>query len=430
MKLRILSLLVVSTFTLPYANAQSDASESVFKKALAYTVQIKAAVPLPFDGDQKGFGQGSGFVVDRERGWVMTNAHVVSRSPARIEAAFYEGEFQEAKKLYVDPFLDLALIEVGDRAKAKGIENAPLDCKEPPSVGHQVGAFGHPWGLKFTGTRGIVSGITAKQDTEMLQTDAPINPGNSGGPLISLSTGSVVGVNTASFRGSQNTNLAVAMKYACRVLESMQAGKDPSPPDLPLVYFKDLDEKKVLKVAKSYLEPGLVDIRPGDTIKSVVGAPGKIDNETQLLDKLRGRLDDVRLVVERDGKDTEIRGKLNPVRRVTDRTGTFVSGILFGPVGLRDASEIGVSRVAVHYVEPGSAGQFSEIQRNDFLETVDGVAITSHDALHEVLKKAQTENRPVTMRLRRIEGGKGIFTYIERKLRVTRLELIGKSSDV
>jgi S1-C subfamily serine protease len=409
-------------------HAQGDNSEAVFKRALAYTVQIKNAVPLPFDGDSKGVGQGSGFVVDRAQGWVLTNAHVVSRSPSRLEVAFHKGEFQEARKLYVDPFLDVALVDVGKRALADNVEDAPLDCGESPSVGHPVGAFGHPWGLKFTGTRGIVSGVTSRQDQELLQTDAPINPGNSGGPLISFVTGKVVGINTAAVALSQNSNFAVAMRYVCRVLDTLRAGKDPSPPELPLVYFKDIDEKNVLRVAKTYMAPGLIDIRPGDVIKAVEGVPGKIDNETQLVDKLRGRLDAVAMVVERNGEEVTVRGRFNPARRVLERTGTYVSGILFGPVALRDAREIGVSPVTVHYVEPGSPGQFAELRRADFLEAVDGQPVSGHEALYGLLREAERAKRPVTLKLRRIEGGKGIFTYIERRLKVTRLELVNGDS--
>ena len=71
-----------------------------------------------------------------------------------------------------------------------------MDCGTIPAVGHPVGAFGHPEDLRFTGTRGIISGFTSKFGEDRLQTDAPINPGNSGGPLISLETGKVVGINT------------------------------------------------------------------------------------------------------------------------------------------------------------------------------------------------------------------------------------------
>jgi S1-C subfamily serine protease len=275
----------------------------------------------------------------------------------------------------------------------------------------------------------------------LLQTDAPINPGNSGGALISFTTGKVVGINTASFSGSQNTNFAVAMKYACRVLEMLRAGKDPSPPDMPVVYFKDLDEKKILRVAKSYLQPGLLALQTRDVIKSVPGVADKIENETQLFHALRGRLDNVTLRIERDGKDVEIKGRLKPSPRALERTGTFVSGILFGPVGMRDAAEVNVGKISVHYVEAGSQGQFSEIQRGDFLEEVDGAPVTNHEELFDVLTRKRGaagangvsganggNGESVTMKLRRIDGGKGIFTYIERKLRITRLEKVTEKS--
>ena len=168
--------------------AQAENGEAVFKKAPAYTVQIRTVVEMPFADDERGSGLGSGFVVDAKRGWVMTNAHVAARSPSQIRIAFRGGEYKPATKVYVDPYLDLAILQLND-AQRQELRAAKLDCGEMPSMGHPVGAFGHPWGLYYTGTRGIVSGVTARFRGEMLQTDAPINGGNSGGPLISLETG-------------------------------------------------------------------------------------------------------------------------------------------------------------------------------------------------------------------------------------------------
>lgn len=83
------------------------------------------------------------------------------------------------------PYLDLAVLKLAEEQRA-GLEAARLDCGELPPVGRPVGAFGHPWGLTYTATRGIVSGVTAQFEGELLQIDAPINGGNSGGPLLSL----------------------------------------------------------------------------------------------------------------------------------------------------------------------------------------------------------------------------------------------------
>ncbi len=410
--------------TAPLA-AAAGTSEDVFKNALGYTVQIRSTLPVPFDGDRKGSGLGAGFLVDAGRGWIMTNAHVVGRSPSRIEIAFNGQEFSEARKVYVDPFLDLAIIRVSDDVDTKGITEPQLECGTMPSVGHAVGAFGHPWRLQFTGTRGIISGVTARYRTELLQTDAPINQGNSGGPLISLESGRIVGINTAGIRGAQNTNFAVAIRYACRILQLLQNGEDPSPPDLKLVYFRDVDNRKELKVARSYAGDGTLRLLPGDVIQQVVGMDGAIENETQLLHALRGRLGNSSLKVLRSGQETMVAGAKPPMRRVLETRGVYASGVLFGPITIRDALEIGARGLMVHHVESGSIGESREIEKADLLEAVDGAPVLDVDALYTRLNEARKSGRRVTLTFKKLAGGDALFSYAQRNLPVAELRIIG-----
>jgi S1-C subfamily serine protease len=416
---------LAALFTIAMSAAAADRSESVFKNALNYTVQVRATLPVPFDGDRKGSGLGAGFLVDAGRGWIMTNAHVVGRSPARIEVAFHGQEFAPAEKVYVDPFLDLAIIRVAEGVDTRAIAEPQLDCGPAPSVGHAVGAFGHPWRLPFTGTRGIISGVTARYRTELLQTDAPINQGNSGGPLISLDTGRIVGINTASIRGAQNTNFAVAMRYACRILQLLQQGQDPSPPDLRLVYFRDVDNRKELKVARSYAGDGMLKLLPGDIIRGVANADGAIENETQLLHALRGRLGNSSLKVLRAGQEIMVAGAKKPMERVIETRGVYASGVLFGPVTFRDALEIGARGLMVHHVEPGSMGESREIEKSDLLEAVDGVPVSDVDALYARLNEARGSGRRVVLTFKKLAGGGSLFSYSERTLPVTELRIIG-----
>jgi S1-C subfamily serine protease len=405
--------------------AAADVSEDVFKGALRYTVEVKATLPVPFDGDRKGSGLGAGFLVDAARGWIMTNAHVVGRSPSRVEVAFHGGEFTEASKVYVDPFLDVAIIRVSENLDTKGIVPPQLACDSVPPVGHAVGAFGHPWRLQYTGTRGIISGVTARYRTELLQTDAPINQGNSGGPLISLESGRIVGINTAGIRGAQNTNFAVAIKYACRILQLLQQGDDPSPPDLKLVYYRDVDNRKELKVARSYAGDGLLKMLPGDVIRGVAGVDGVIENETQLLHALRGRLAGSSIQVLREGRETLVGGTKVAMERVLDSRGVYASGVLFGPVTIRDALEIGARGLMVHHVESGSIGESQEIAKSDLLETVDGVAVRSVDELYARLADARRASRRATLAFKRFSGGDTLFSYTQRTLLVSELRIIG-----
>jgi S1-C subfamily serine protease len=403
----------------------ANANEDIFKTALKYTVQIRATVPVPFDGDRKGSGLGAGFVVDAARGWIMTNAHVVGRSPSRIEVAFHGQEFAEATKIYVDPFLDMAIVRVTDLNATKDVQAPRLECNSIPPVGHAVGAFGHPWRLQFTGTRGIISGVTARYRTELLQTDAPINQGNSGGPLISLENGRIVGINTAGIRGAQNTNFAVAAKYACRILELLQKGQDPSPPDLQLVYFRDIDNRKELKVARSYGGEDTLKLLPGDVIKQVVGVDGPVENETQLLHALRGRLTDSSVKVLRAGQETDISGVKLPMSRVLDIRGVYVSGVLFGPVTIRDGHEFGARGLMVHHVESGSIGESREIEKSDLLEAVDGAPVRSVDELRAMLEEAAQTQRRLTLTFKKLAGGESLFSYTQRILPVSEVRVIG-----
>ena len=410
---------LISYVSLAYPN------EDAFKTALKYTVQIRATVPVPFDGDRKGSGLGAGFVVDAARGWIMTNAHVVGRSPSRVEVAFHGQEFAEAAKVYVDPFLDLAIVRVADRNATKDIQAPRLECGSVPQVGHPVGAFGHPWRLQFTGTRGIISGVTAKYRTELLQTDAPINQGNSGGPLISLENGRIVGINTAGIRGAQNTNFAVASKYACRILELLQKDQDPSPPDLQLVYFRDVDSRRELRVARSYGGEETLKLLPGDVIKQVTGVEGRIDNETQLLHALRGRLAESSLKVVRSGKELIVAGNKLPMRRVLEVRGIYASGVLFGPVTIRDGYEFGARGLMVHHVESGSIGESQEIEKSDLLEAVDGAPVRDLEELHAKLQQANQSRRRLVMTFKKLTWGDTMYSYTRRSLSVSELRLIG-----
>ncbi len=397
----------------------ADHGEAVFKAALAYTVQVRTAVATPLEGDLKGTQRGAGFVVDAARGWVMTNAHVVSRSPSRVEIAGHDGTFVEASKLYVDPHLDLAIVVIPEAVRA-GVRSAPLECATIPSVGHPVGAFGHPWNLPFTGTRGIVSGVATRAHQELLQTDAPINAGNSGGPLISLDTGRVVGINTAQIRGSQNTNFAVAAKYACRILELLEAGVDPSPPELHVVYYNEQDAD-LLKVARNYGGPEGTPLQPGDVIRGVTGSDADIRSETQLFDLLRGHLDSFDLRVRRSGQEIVVHGSARPQARVVNFEGVLAGGVLFAATPLRDIAEVRVGALMIHHVDSGTDGDAKELRRGDFLEAVDGHSVST---LAELEARLAVAGGTVTLTLKRYGGGDRVFTYIERRLHVTRIERV------
>merc|ERR1719433_1009257 len=91
-------------------------------------------------------------------------------------------------------------------------------------VGQNVFAFGNPFGLEHSLSRGIISGLSRKMEggggrpiSGVIQTDASINPGNNGGPLLD-STGAAVGLNNAALTG-QGAYMGVGLAVPIEAVE-------------------------------------------------------------------------------------------------------------------------------------------------------------------------------------------------------------------
>jgi S1-C subfamily serine protease len=167
-------------------------------RTIAQSVE-PSVVHIEVDGSGFGGSSGSGWVYDN-LGHVVTNAHVV-RNARMLRVQFYDGRVVEGELKGADSLTDVAVIRV---AATDGLFPARRAPDVNPQQGDRVYAFGSPFGLKFSMSEGIISGLgrVAGPALEMggfsnlIQTDAAVNPGNSGGPLVD-SKGRVVGMNVA-----------------------------------------------------------------------------------------------------------------------------------------------------------------------------------------------------------------------------------------
>ncbi len=154
---------------------------------------------------------GSGVIVDADKGYILTNNHVVENAD-KITVTLYDGRNFTAKVVGKDPETDVAVLQI----KADGLTALALGNSDALQVGDFVVAIGNPFGLKHTVTAGIVSalgraGIEDGKFENFIQTDASINPGNSGGALVDLN-GDLVGINTAILsRGGGNIGIGFAI---------------------------------------------------------------------------------------------------------------------------------------------------------------------------------------------------------------------------
>ncbi len=166
---------------------------------------------------------GSGFVVDAERGYIVTNSHVV-KDADEVRVTFHDDETIEAEVIGRDEKTDLALLKIETDKKLKAVRFGDSDKLR---VGDWVVAIGNPFGLGGTVTAGIISArqrdINAGPYDDFLQTDASINRGNSGGPMFNLE-GKVIGINTAIFSpsgGSVGIGFAIPSDLAKPVIQQL-----------------------------------------------------------------------------------------------------------------------------------------------------------------------------------------------------------------
>lgn len=294
--------------------------------ASTYSVRVKSTVRYAFAEDVAGTSHGAGFLINRNKGWVLTNAHVSGHGTGEVEVSFKGNDYFEAKLVYVDPELDLAVIQVKDKNIPRTAKSAELDCGDRPLNGVPVAAFGHPHSLTYSASRGIISKVRYYHGVDWIQTDAAINPGNSGGPLIDLGTGKVVGINAMAIKDTEGLNFAVPAKAVCKVLDLLMIGEDPSPPKLPIRFAVNTESEEYLIVGAAVQNELPAGFLLGDRLTKVGNQP--IATPTALKTHLRGKKGDVNVLLKRGNKEVKASLTFAPEPLILDRQYVKADGAL------------------------------------------------------------------------------------------------------
>jgi serine protease Do len=167
---------------------------------------------------------GSGFIVDAEKGYVITNNHVIANSE-EIHVILHDDVSVDAKLIGVDEKTDIAVLQIDP--EGHDLKAVPFGDSAVMRIGDWVLAIGNPFGLGGTVTAGIISArsrdIQAGPYDDFIQTDASINRGNSGGPMFNMH-GEVIGINTAIYSptgGSVGIGFAIPANLAKPVIDQL-----------------------------------------------------------------------------------------------------------------------------------------------------------------------------------------------------------------
>ncbi|MBI9087288.1 MAG: trypsin-like peptidase domain-containing protein [Desulfobacterales bacterium] len=178
-------------------------------------------------GTPRGYSRsslGSGVIIDGERGFILTNAHVMENAGAITVTLKDEREF-EASVVGADPDSDLAVLKI---QSPEPLPSVAMGRSDDLMIGETVIAIGNPFGFSHTVTTGVISAVNRSLRTrdrvfhEFIQIDASINPGNSGGPLLNIN-GELIGINTAIYAKAQGIGFAIPICKARRIVSDLIA---------------------------------------------------------------------------------------------------------------------------------------------------------------------------------------------------------------
>ncbi len=165
---------------------------------------------------------GSGVIIDGQRGFVLTNAHVIEETGTITVTLKDEREFN-AQVVGADPESDLAVLRILSDSTLPAIK---MGNSNDLMIGETVIAIGNPFGFSNTVTTGVISAVKRSIKTDnrvfhdFIQTDASINPGNSGGPLLNIN-GELIGINTAIYANAQGIGFAIPINKARRIISDL-----------------------------------------------------------------------------------------------------------------------------------------------------------------------------------------------------------------
>ncbi len=369
---------------------------------------------IPDSAAQGQQSTGSGVIVDRAHGYVLTNNHVIDNAQ-QIVVTLKDRRTFKARLVGTDPGTDIAVLKID----AHDLAEIQFGDSDAMNVGDFVVAIGNPFGIGQTVTSGIVSalgrtGLGIEGYEDFIQTDASINPGNSGGALVNLA-GELIGINTAIL-GPSGSSAGIGFAVPSNMARSVMA---------QIIRFGEVRRGRVGVVTQDLthdlaralaagstdgavvvkVEPGSpaekAGLKPRDIVTGLDGKPvrGSAD--------LRNRMglipvgEEAELRVQRGGRPLNLRLRIAelytttaiPGEAVPQLAGVRVSNIESGmpQYGMVDGA-------IITRIEPGTPGMKTGLRPGDVLYGVNRHRVHS---VAELLASLRQAERPLRIFLLR-----------------------------
>ena len=380
--------------------------------------------PDMFDRDRapRNFkGLGSGAIINAEKGYVLTNNHVI-KDADKITVQLHDGREFKAKVIGADEMSDVALIQV---EKPKNLTALKLADSDKLRVGDFTVAIGNPFGLGQTVTSGIVSALGRSMGSDSgtyenyIQTDAAVNRGNSGGPLINLH-GELIGINTAILSpsgGNAGIAFAIPSNMANNLVQQIlefgevrrgMLGIKGGELNADLAQAFDIEAKKGAFISE--VMPGSAadkaGLKAGDVITAINGQAISSFAEMRAKIATSGAGKEIDLTYLRDGKSNNAKVTLQS----DDQTQTRANGLLPALDGaeLNNYDEKGMKGVAITKIKPNSLAEQRGLKSGDVIIGINRQKVENLGQLRKIL-----ESKPSAIALNIIRGDSNFYLLVQ-----------------
>lgn len=340
---------------------------------------------------------GSGVVIDADKGYIVTNHHVVEGAQ-EIAVTMHNGHHFKAKLIGSDPEADVAVVQTD----IKGLQAIPFGDSDKLRVGDFAVAIGNPFGLGQTVTSGIVSalgrtGLGIEGYENFIQTDASINPGNSGGALVNL-RGELIGINTAilSAGGAGNVGIgfAIPINMVRQIVDQLiEYGEvrrgllgvimQNLTPELSQAFGLDLHQGVVISQVIEDTAAEEAGLKAGDVVVSINGAPVKSASAMRNMVGLLRVGEEMNITVIREGKKKTMTAVIRDAKDLSV-SGTRINQGLAGAT-IEEKENGGKTYLTVTEVEQGSPAWNAHLREGDIILSVNRRPVQTLKELQQIV---------------------------------------------